>query len=414
MITGNLYKEEIKRQIEDIRCKRKLSEFERTKAIRKQYAEELSVIHDALDSSVSGVIISNLEGKIIYVNNTFLRIFDYQTKTEVLGKNAADLFVEESIKKLADVKAIIDKAEEEVEEFAVRRKDNNIFPVEVSSSNVSDSSGKIIGRMASFFDISKRKKAEEDKRKLEVRLHVVQKLESISTLAGGIAHEINNALQGIVWYTEMLKMNFEPKGHLKNCFLEIEASTNRMGLLTKQLLAFARGGQYQLKSLSLNHVVEETLILIQHAIDPAIRVEKHLADNIQKIKADPIQIKMVASAVVLNAVEAIHGQGIIKVCTENQTIGGDFTKNHDNLDTGHYVVLIVEDNGTGMDEKTKEKIFDPFFTTKFQGRGLGMAAAYGIVEKHGGSISVESDMGKGTIVRVYLPALQIQGQEDRV
>jgi signal transduction histidine kinase len=143
-------------------------------------------------------------------------------------------------------------------------------------------------------------------------------------------------------------------------------------------------------------------------IDPAIRIEKHLADNIQKIKADPIQIKMVASAVVLNAVEAIHGPGIIRVCTENQTIGGNFTKNHDNLDTGHYVVLIVEDNGTGMDEKTKERIFDPFFTTKFQGRGLGMAAAYGIVEKHGGSIAVESDMGKGTIVRVYLPALQIR------
>ena len=163
MIGEKPLKEGIKKQIEDIRWQRKLLEFEKIKAIRRQYAEELSVVHDALNSSVSGVIITNLEGKIIYVNNTFLRIFDCQTKTEVLGKNAADFFVEESVKKFADVKAIIDRAEGEVEEFAVRRKDGTIFPVEVSSSNVSDSSGNIVGRMASFFDISKRKRAKEEK-----------------------------------------------------------------------------------------------------------------------------------------------------------------------------------------------------------------------------------------------------------
>jgi two-component system cell cycle sensor histidine kinase/response regulator CckA len=409
MITGNLSKEEIKRQIEDIRLNRKLSEFERTKAIRKQYAEELSVIHDALDSSVSGVIISNLDGKIIYVNNTFLRIFDYQTKTEVLGKNAADLFVEESIKKLADVKATIDRAEGEVDEFAVRRKDGNIFPVEVSTSKVSDNSGKIVGRMASFFDISKRKRAEEEKEKLRVRLLEALKMESIATLAGGVAHEINNALQGIIGNIDLLRTYYEHDKSTRERITQMDTYTSRMGQLIRQLLAFAREGQYQSKSLSVNTVVEDVLTLIQHAIDPAIRIETHLDGNIKEIAADPVQMKMVVSAVVMNAAEAIHGSGIVRVYTQMQTIAENLATYPNSPVPGHYVCLTVEDTGTGMDEKTKERIFDPFFTTKFQGRGLGMAAAYGIVEKHGGGISVESDVGKGTIVRIYLPASQIHG-----
>ena len=236
-MAGNLSKEEIKKQIEGIRWKRKLSEIEKIKAIRKQFAEELSIVHDALDSSISGVIITNLAGKIIYVNKTFLRIFDYGTKNEVLGKHAADLFVEDRIKKLSDVMAIIDKAEGDVEEFDVRRKDGTIFPVEASSSNVTDGSGKVVGKMASFFDISKRKQAEEEKKKLEMRLHEAQKMESLSTMAGGVAFEINNALQTVIEYMELIRTNCESREDLKEYFLQMDTVTTRMSHLTKQLLS---------------------------------------------------------------------------------------------------------------------------------------------------------------------------------
>jgi PAS domain S-box-containing protein len=236
MITGNLSKEEIKRQIEDIRLRRKLSEMEKIKAIRKQFAEELSIVHDALDSSISGVIITNLAGKIIYVNNTFLRIFDYGTKNEVLGKHAVDLFVEDRIKKLSDVMAIIDKAEGDVEEFAARRKDGDIFPVEVSSSNVTDGSGKVVGRMASFFDISKRKRAEEEKKRLEMRLHEAQKLENISTRVGEVTFEIDHTLKRISECIELIKTNCEAKENLNEYFQQIETAIIRMSQLTSQLI----------------------------------------------------------------------------------------------------------------------------------------------------------------------------------
>jgi signal transduction histidine kinase len=157
-------------------------------------------------------------------------------------------------------------------------------------------------------------------------------------------------------------------------------------------------------------MVANVLTLIQHAIDPEVHLETHFDGNIKEIIADPAQMKMVVSAVVMNAMEAIHGSGLIRIYTQMQDIDDNLATYPNSLVPGHYVCLTVKDTGTGMDGKTKERIFDPFFTTKFQGRGLGMAAAYGIVGKLGGAISVESEVGEGTIVRIYLPVAQMRSQ----
>ncbi len=239
-----------------------------------------------------------------------------------------------------------------------------------------------------------------ERKRMEKQLMQAQRMESIATLAGGIAHQYNNALSVITGNIELIKMN-----NLESEFTEyltpINQSAHRMTHLTSQLLAYARGGKYNPKNMSLTNFLKGTIPLIRHSIDPGIEMEIVLAKDLYHTRADHTQIQMVVSGVVTNAAEAITGHGRIRIIACNEVI----PDSHPYLKSGPYACLKIEDDGIGMDEETKSRIFEPFFTTNFQGRGLGMAAAYGIVQNHGGWISVESELGKGTQVTIYLPAV---------
>ncbi len=241
-------------------------------------------------------------------------------------------------------------------------------------------------------DISERKRMEE-------QLRQAQKMESISTLAGGIAHQFNNALSVITGNIELLTMNL-PEDSVYNENIEpIKKSSHRMTNLTSQLLAYAQGGRYNPQVVSLSSFIDDTLPLIRHSVSPVIQIELDLMPGKINIETDITQMQMVLSAVVKNAAEAIEGQGGIRIITAEKQID----LNHPYLASGRYVCLSIEDDGKGMDEETKNRMFEPFFTTNFQGRGLGMAAAYGIIQNHGGWVSVESELGTGTVVNIYLP-----------
>jgi PAS domain S-box-containing protein len=257
------------------------------------------------------------------------------------------------------------------------------------------------GYLVQIQDITRRKLAEEEKKELQI-----QRMESIFTLAGGIAHDFNNALSSITGNIDLLKMDLPNMAGIDRYVEAMGNAAQRMVHLTDQLLAYARGGKYWPKNISLSEFVEETLPMIQHKIDPAICVKTNLTSDIFSIEVDMTQMHMVLSAVVINAAEAIEGQGQIIIRTSNKEIDDGIAKYNPGLKPGRYSCLTVQDNGKGMDAETKRKIFEPFFTRKFQGRGLGMAAVYGIVKNHGGWISVESQLGKGTVVRIYLPAVE--------
>ncbi len=242
-------------------------------------------------------------------------------------------------------------------------------------------------------DISERKR-------IEAQLRQAQKMESIATLAGGIAHQFNNALSVITGNVELLKMS-PPEDDAAEYIEPIRNSAYRMAHLTSQLLAYARGGKYNPKTMSLSVFIEDTLPLLRHSINPAILMETNLPNLFYNIKADFTQMQMVLSAVVSNAGEAIEGKGCIRITSGIE----DIVAHHPYLEPGCYVCLKVEDDGKGMDEETKNRMFEPFFTTNFQGRGLGMAAVYGIIQNHGGWISVDSELEKGTSVQIYLPAV---------
>ncbi len=258
------------------------------------------------------------------------------------------------------------------------------------------------------------KRAEEEKRNLDSRIQQSQIMESVATLAGGIAHQFNNALTGISGNIELLDIALLEGRDIGKYSERIKALVGNMTHLTDQLLAYARGGKYQPKTFSLNDLVKESLPMIHHRNNPTIRIETELPYNVSKVKADFTQMQMVLSSVVANAVESIAGPGHIRIRTKNEEISADFALDYPGLNEGNYACIVIEDDGKGMDEDTKSRLFEPFYTTKFQGRGLGMAAVYGIVKNHGGWVSVDSTLGKGTSVFILLPAVVEVGEQKKV
>ncbi len=247
-------------------------------------------------------------------------------------------------------------------------------------------------------------KTEKKLRLFETKLQQTQKMEAISTLASGIAHQFNNALYVITGNIELLEMNFAGDKKIADFVKKVEPSTQQMIQLVNQLQAYARGGKYQIKTFSFSNLVKDTLPLLKHIIGHSIHVETELPCDILNINADMTQIQMVLSAVLINASEAIDGNGCIRIACKNTLITDKTVKKFSGLKPGSYVNLTITDNGKGMDKETRKQIFEPFFTTKFEGRGLGMAATYGIIKNHNGWISVDSKQDKGTVIKIYLPA----------
>jgi len=253
------------------------------------------------------------------------------------------------------------------------------------------------------------KKTITERKNIQARLQEAQKMEAIATLAGGIAHEFNNALCAVIPNIDLLKAKLPDNEEINKHTQPIHTSAKRMAHLTSQLLAYARGGKYKPQQISLNTFIQETLPFVKHVIQAGIVVETDLAENSCFVEADPTQLQMALLAVMVNAAEAINDVGYIRLSTGREDINGEFARNHPDLKPGPYVSLTIEDNGSGMNEETRMRVFEPFFTTKFQGRGLGMAAVYGIIKNHDGLVVVESELGKGTVVHIYLPESQHEG-----
>ncbi len=246
-----------------------------------------------------------------------------------------------------------------------------------------------------------------EQKKLEWQQQQAQKMEAIAKLAGGIAHQFNNELSVIVGTIDMLELDVPKDEKTSQYITSIRKSADRMEQLTTQLLAYARGGNYEGREISLSDFVRNTLPLLQNTLDPSIVLETSLPDVILKTRGDSSQFLMVLSAVLSNAAEAIEGKGRIKIACKNELITKKDAAAFPGLLPGPYVTLTIEDSGRGMDEATKKRVFEPFFTTKGVGRGLGLAAVYGIVKNYGGWISVESQIDRGTRVCIYLPALPL-------
>ena len=248
-----------------------------------------------------------------------------------------------------------------------------------------------------------------EKKRFQERFQQTQKLESLGLLAGGIAHDFNNLLTGIIGNTSILLEEVPPENPMHICLQDVASAAGRASALTQQLLAYAGKGRFVIEPLDLSALVRETSNLIKTSIPMTVELRLHLATDLPAIEGDASQIQQLVMNLVLNGAEAIgEGKtGVVAVTTGTQKVNGadiqqTFTENEISL--GNYVVLDVSDTGCGMSEETVARIFDPFFTTKFSGRGLGLAAATGIVRGHKGALKVHSVLGKGSSFRVLFPA----------
>jgi nitrogen-specific signal transduction histidine kinase/CheY-like chemotaxis protein len=263
-------------------------------------------------------------------------------------------------------------------------------------------------------DITARKQAEEEKRKLEERLQHADKMESIGTLAGGIAHDFNNLLMGIQGYASLSLMNLDPSHPNYERLKRIEEQVQSGADLTKQLLGFARGGRYELKPTDLNDIVEKTSSMFGRT-KKEITIHRKYMRDLWSVEVDQGQMEQVFMNLYVNAWQAMPGGGEIYLETENVLLDAEQAFSYA-VEPGKYVKIMVTDTGTGMDEKTKERIFDPFFTTKEMGRGtgLGLATVYGIIKGHKGMITVDSEPGHGTTFTIYLPASEKEVVKEKV
>jgi two-component system, cell cycle sensor histidine kinase and response regulator CckA len=241
----------------------------------------------------------------------------------------------------------------------------------------------------------------------EEQLRQAQKMEAIGRLAGGVAHDFNNLLTAIVGYADLIMERLDPQEQTAREMGEIRKAADSAASLTRQLLAFSRKQFLNPTVLDLNETVSGLLQMLPRLIGEHIQTAVVLAKALARVKADASQIEQVLINLVLNARDAMPLGGDLVIETSNVTLDPDrIAKENLSVSAGPYVMLSVQDTGTGMDAETRARAFEPFFTTKPKGKGtgLGLATVYGIVEQSGGAVSLSSAPGRGTAVRIYLPS----------
>lgn len=293
------------------------------------------------------------------------------------------------------------QVEEQETEFGERIYHSRTYPI-------FDEGGEVTAFVEFVRDVTRERQLERQRAALEAQLQQALKMEAIGRLAGGVAHDYNNMLQSILGYTQ-LALEETPEDHPLRMYLEeIQAAGQRSAALTRQLLAFARRQTIAPEVLDLNAHIEEMLKMLRRLIGEDIALQWLPAPNALHVFMDPSQIDQILANLVVNARDAISGVGTIIIETGKATLDEAYAATHAEAAPGHYVVLAINDTGTGMTDEVKAHLFEPFFTTKApgQGTGLGLATVYGIVKQNGGFINVYSEVGRGTTFRIYLPSYE--------
>jgi len=259
-----------------------------------------------------------------------------------------------------------------------------------------------------FADITDRQKAREEKARLDARLQQAQKMEAIGTLAGGIAHDLNNLLFPISGLSEILLDDITPDNPMHENIVQILNSAKRGSDLVKQILAFSRQSNPQKIPVRIQTILKEALKLSRAAIPMNIEIKTNINTDCRMVSADPTQVHQIVMNLITNAYHAVEQTGGVIHVELKETVIETDNLHDDSLKSGKYACMTISDTGTGIDQSLIDKIFDPYFTTKELGKGtgLGLSVVHGIVKDHGGDIRVYSEVDKGTVFHVYLPLLE--------
>ena len=343
------------------------------------------------------------DGSLTYVNPAWEAILGH-TEEEVLGHYFIDFVVEEEKKRYVSIfKRIRDKKETVRDiELSVIHKDGSVRIFSSSSAPNVDASGKVTGTIGLFKDIT-------EQRGLETQLERAKKMEAIGVLAGGVAHDLNNILSGLVSYPELILMQLPEESPFRDAILTIQKSGENAAAVVDDMLTLARRGVNVSEVVNLNNTISEYMDSFQYErlieLNPRVQTDSLLEPHLLNISGSPVHLTKSLMNLISNAAEAMPAGGKILIKTENRYLDRAI-RGYDTVEEGDYVTLSVSDTGTGISSKDLDKIFEPFYTKKEMGRsgtGLGMSVVWGTVKDHRGYIDIQSEEGKGTTFTLYFP-----------
>jgi PAS domain S-box-containing protein len=367
---------------------------------RKRGEERIREQAALLDQAQDAILVRDLEQNILFWNKGAERIYGWSA-AEAVGKNAVDLLLKEPTAQFENARqAVIEfgKWSGEVRQF---RRDDAEIVVESRWTLVRDEQGVPASILVINTDITAKKN-------MEAQFLRAQRMESIGTLAGGIAHDLNNVLSPIVMAIDMLQLKADDEGSRK--WLEIlRANAERGADMVRQVLSFARGVEGERVAVQPKHLIKEIVKILHETLPKSIAITYHLADDLWIISADATQLQQVLMNLCVNARDAMPDGGAISIRAENTVVDENYARMHLEAKAGRFVMITVTDTGPGMPPGVQSRIFEPFFTTKemTKGTGLGLSTALTIVKSHGGFINVYSEVHKGTQFVLYLPALDV-------
>ncbi len=370
---------------------RDITERERADRRMKQQAALLDEANDA-------ILVRDMEGRIVYWNSGAQRIYGW-SKEEALGQRAETFLYREPMRDLDTLMQTCLEKGKWTGELQHLSKARNALDVASSWTLVRDANGEPRAVLVINTDVT-------EKKKLETQYLRSQRMESLGTLAGGIAHDLNNVLTPILLGVELLQCDADTSG--REMLTTLRASVERGADLVRQILAFARGTEEKRQAVLLPPLLGEICKLLQQTFPKAIEIEARIPKDLWLISAEATHIHQVFMNLCVNARDAMPNGGRLLFSGKNLTLTPYDAEVNPDIKPGPYVLLTVEDNGSGIPPNVLDKIFDPFFTTKEVGKGtgLGLSTSVGIVKSHGGFINVYSEVGKGTKFKIYLPALE--------
>lgn len=374
-------------------------ELER-EAIEQALRESEARYRQIVTTCAEGVWTIDAQGLTTFVNPQLAEMLGY-APAEMLGRSFFD-FMDDEGRRVAEVNLGRRKRGiRETHEFRLKTRDGADLWTIMATSPLQDDQGNFVGALAMVSDVTHR-------RVLEARILQAQKLESIGVLAGGIAHDFNNLLVGILGNADLALADLPAESPARPSVLDVRDAALRLADLTRQLLAYSGKGRFVVEPLALNVLIKEIAHLLGTAVSKKATLRYHLAPELPAVMGDATQLRQIVMNLITNASDALEDhEGQIVVTTGLAHADAEDLRTtylDAGLPEGDYVFFEVSDTGCGMDAATIDKIFDPFFTTKFSGRGLGLAAVLGILRGHDGAIKIDSTVGKGTSVRVLLPA----------